>query len=115
VRRPVTILDDPETILPSFDALFERVLRNFTAIGVPKAERVEPLRFDVYLTRAEWLLGCEVPIEVPLFHRGREGWIQEERPVVVRIPPQLPSGTVLEAALPEIANLYLRIQVWAQT
>jgi DnaJ-class molecular chaperone len=36
VPEPLSILRSFETVHPSFDELFERFLRNFTGIGIPK-------------------------------------------------------------------------------
>jgi hypothetical protein len=43
VPEPLSIFRSFETVHPSFDELFERFLRNFTGIGIPKAERVAAL------------------------------------------------------------------------
>src|SRR4029434_2500608 len=43
VREPVTILGNREGIRPSFEAMYDRFLRNFSGIGVPKSEHLESL------------------------------------------------------------------------
>jgi molecular chaperone DnaJ len=69
VREPVTILGDPASVSPSFEAMYDRFLRNFTGIGVPKSEQAEGLNFEVLLTHEEASRGCVVPIGVPVFAR----------------------------------------------
>jgi hypothetical protein len=62
----MSILHDFETIRPSFDALFDRVLRNFTGIEVPKGERIEDLNIEVVLSPLEAARGVVAPIGVPV-------------------------------------------------
>lgn len=69
VRDAVTILGNPEGVFPSFEALHDRFLRNFTGLRVPKSEHVEALDFEVLLTPEEAWHGCVVPIVVPVFQR----------------------------------------------
>ena len=47
---PVSLLPEPMAVRPSFEALAERLVRNFTGLGVPKAERPEGLTVEVLLT-----------------------------------------------------------------
>jgi molecular chaperone DnaJ len=131
VREPVTILANPESIRPSFEAMYDRFLRNFTGIGVTKSERLEGLDFEVVLTPEEAARGCVVPVGVPVFARcpgcrgsGRDwvfacalcqqqGMIENEELLRVRIPPMAPSGTILEIPLRGLGihNFYLRLHV----
>ena len=135
VREPVTILGEPESIRPSFEAMYERFLRNFTGIGVPKSERLEGLDFEVLLDPIEASCGCVVPISVPVFIRcprcggsGRDwelscalcrqqGMIEEVRLLRVRIPPMVPPGCVYEIPLRGLGihNFYLRLHVFVRT
>ena len=135
VRDPVTILGNPEGIFPSFDALYDRFLRNFTGFRVPKSEHVEALDFEVLLTPEEASLGCVVPIGVPVFRRcpncggsGRDwasscaycrqkGMIETEEVVRVRIPRLVPPGAIFELPLGGlgISNLRLRLHVFVAT
>lgn len=128
---PISVLGEPERVGPSYDALIERLIRNFTGVGSAKAERPESLSFELLLTRDEAASGCVVPIGVPAFQRcggcsGRgyrglllcpdcqaEGVVQVERLLRVHVPPGVPSGAILERSLEGlgISNLYLRIQV----
>jgi hypothetical protein len=66
IPEPVSILHDFQTIRPSFDALFDRVLRNFTGIEVPKGERIEDLNIEVVLSPLEAARGVVAPIGVPV-------------------------------------------------
>jgi hypothetical protein len=61
----VWLLGEPLAVRPSFDALLERVSRNFTGIGLPKTEGPEGLTVEVILTPEEAPRGVEVPIAVP--------------------------------------------------
>ena len=135
VRDPVAILGNPESVLPSFEALYERFLRNFTGLRVPKSEQVEALDFEVLLTPEEAWHGCVVPIGVPVFQRcpqcggsGRDwasscaycrqkGMIETEEVVRVRIPRLVPPGSVFELPLYNLGidNLRLRLHVFVAT
>jgi hypothetical protein len=46
----VGLLGEPLAVRPSFDALLERVFRNFTGIGLPKTGGPEGLSVEVILT-----------------------------------------------------------------
>jgi molecular chaperone DnaJ len=127
----VSILDDPGSIRPSFEALRERLMRNFTGVGVPKSEAVEGLNMDLVLTPGEAAQGVVVAIGVPTVHRcpvcdgsgvdwaypcafcGHQGVVTEEEVVRVRIPPLVRPGTILEIPLESlgIRNLFLRFHV----
>lgn len=133
-REVTTIIGDPEGVRPSFEALMDRVLRNFTGVGVPQSERLESLTFEVLLTREEVLRGVTVPIGVPVFERcpdcggsgtdggyactacGSQGWVEREAVARIAIAPMTPPGSVLEVPLHTfgIRNLYLRIYVGLQ-
>ncbi len=134
VRDPVSVLGRPESIRPSFEAMFDRFLRNFTGLRVPKSERLEGLNFEVLLTPEEASRGCVVPIGVPVFSRcpecegsGRnwlfpcvlcqaQGMIETERLVRVEIPPWTRSGAVYELPLQGLGihNFYLRLHVFVE-
>jgi DnaJ-class molecular chaperone len=106
VREPVTILGNREGISPSFEAMYDRFLRNFTGIGVPKSEHLESLNVEVLLTPEEVSRGCVVPVGVPVFSRclqcggsgrdwvfpcaycQRQGMIETEEQLQIRIPPR---------------------------
>jgi molecular chaperone DnaJ len=128
---PVSLLAEPQAVRPSFEALVERLVRNVTGLGVPKAERPEGLTFEVILTPNEALRGVEVPVGVPGVRRcpdcggtgrvwlfpclscGEEGVIATERVIRIPVPPGVRSGSVVEVPLHGIGiyNLYLRLHV----
>jgi molecular chaperone DnaJ len=131
VPQPMSILHDFQTIRPSFDALFDRIFRNFTGIGVTKAERLQDLNIEVILTPMEAVRGLMVPICVPVFRNcqscqgtGRErlfpcvacagqGMIEDYESVSVRIPPMVRDGSVIELPLAGLGlrNFYLRVYI----
>src|SRR3954471_20676519 len=67
IATPLRIFANRDTIRPSFEAMYERMRRNFTQAGVPKAERPEGLNLDVFLTPATAAHGCMVPVGIPTF------------------------------------------------
>jgi DnaJ-class molecular chaperone len=87
------------------DALFARFARNFTGIGVPKAEHLEPLHVRVVVPPEEAARGTTLTLGLPVFERctdcgglGRtlllgcatcagEGVIELERPIRLEVPP----------------------------
>jgi molecular chaperone DnaJ len=135
VREPLTIFGNPEGARPSFEAMYDRFLRNFTGIAVPKSEQAEGLNFEVVLTPEEASRGCVVPIGVPVFTRcpqcggsGRDwvfpcvycqqqGMIENAEVVRIRIPPMAPSGSIYEIALESLGvhNFYLRLHVFVES
>ena len=112
-----SVLRGVQTIQPSFEAVFARMLRNFTGIGVPKRERVEGLTVEVLLSPAEAARGGVVPLGVPVFFpcpvcggSGRDwlfpstycraqGMVEEEETVCIPILPMVREGTILEAPI----------------
>jgi len=130
-REPVWLFAEARAVRPSFDALVDRLFRNFTGVGTPKAERPEALTVEVILTPEEAMRGVTVPIGVPGLERcphcggtGRvwlfpcasceaEGVIAGERVVRVPVPPLIRPGSIIEAPLYElgIKNLYLRLHL----
>lgn len=131
VREPVTILANLDGIRPSFEAMYERFLRNFTGIGVPKSERLESLDFEVLLDPEEAARGCVVPVGVPVFTRcpqcsgsgydwgvpcgycRRHGIIAREALLRIRIPAMTASGSTYEIPLRGLGihDFYLRLHV----
>ncbi len=134
VHEPVTILGNRESIRPSFEAMYDRFLRNFTGIDVPKSEHLESLDFEVLLTAEEAARGCVVPVGVPVFSRcaqcggsghdwvfpcaycQQRGMIESEERLRIRIPPMAPSGSIFEIPLRGLGihNFYLRLQVFVE-
>jgi hypothetical protein len=121
----------PEAFRPSYDALLERLRRNFLGQGVPKAERAEPLDFELILNPEEAQRGLLIPFEIPTFSvccecggLGRygpascaacdgEGRLVEHEAVDVRVPAGVLDDTVIEVSLRSlgIENLWLRVHV----
>ena len=134
IRAPLAVLGQPETIRPSFEAMYERFLRNFTGIGVPKSERLEGLNIEILLTPEEAARGCVLPISVPAFSRcprcrgsgrdwlsgcawcGGQGVIESEEAVRVWIPAMTPPGSILEIPLQGLGihNFFLRLHVFSE-
>jgi molecular chaperone DnaJ len=125
---PVSPFAEPLTVRPSFEALAERLLRNVTGLGTPKAERPEPLTIEIVLDPEEAALGARVPISVPAFERcphcggagqvwlfpcmacREHGFIATERILDITIPAPVRQGAVVDVPLQRfgIRNLYLR-------
>jgi molecular chaperone DnaJ len=128
---PRSLLAEPHAVRPSFDALVDRLFRNFTGIRVPKSERPEGLTFEIILTPDEAMRGVEVPIGVPrgaacpacdgmgrlwLFPCtacGGQAAIVTEEIASVSIPPLVRPDSVFEVPLHGLGihNLYLRLLV----
>lgn len=120
-----------ESVRPSFDETYDRFLRNFTGRGVPKAERLEGLDFDLILSADEATSGGIVRVPVPTFVTcpacggsgvdwllpcglcARQGVVESERRVAVTIAQMTPPGTIIEVPLERIGihNFYLRLHV----
>lgn len=131
IGDPLSLFQDFWTITPSFDALWERMLRNFTGRGVPKSEHAEALNVQVVLSPEEARHGGVIRLGVPVFTPctncagsgyeweficricAGQGMIEREAMVPVRIPPGVFPGTILEIPLSEwgIYNLYLRVHI----
>jgi molecular chaperone DnaJ len=129
--KPVSLLAESLSVRPSFDALVERLFRNFTGIGIPKAERAERLTFELILTPGEAMRGVEVPLALPRVEScyecggigrvwlfpcaccGGQRVIVTERIVRIQIPPQVCPESVIEVPLHGVGirNLYLRLYV----
>lgn len=128
------IFANRDTIRPSFEAMHHRLARNFTQIGVPKAERPAGLNVEVLLTPTESAHGCVVPVGIPTFAHcplcqgsGRNwvspcmrcegtGVMEAEQELRLRIPAMLRSGSVIEVALDSlgIRNFYLRLHIFVE-
>jgi hypothetical protein len=125
------ILGDRESAMPSFAELFDRLQRNFTGLGLPKAERLEPLSFDLVLSPEEAQRGGMLPLEVPAVADARSaggpgydwafpcsgcagsGWVERRRLLRIMLPPRVPSGVVFERELDDLGidKLFLRLRV----
>src|SRR5262245_47207601 len=131
IATRLRIFANRDTIRPSFEAMHERLARNYTQIGVPKAERSAGLNVEVLLTPEEAAHGCVVPVGIPTFAHcplcqgsghdwlslctrcEGEGVVEHEQELRLRIPAMLPSGSVIEVALDPlgIRNFYLRLHI----
>lgn len=131
VPEPLSLLYDFGTISPSFDALYARLLQNFTGRGTPKAARLESLTAEVRLSPYEALQGVLVPVGIPVFVRcaacggsGRDwyalclacqghGMVETAHTIHVRIPPRAWEGAVVEVPLQRLGihNLFLRLYI----
>jgi molecular chaperone DnaJ len=109
--------------------MFDRVMRNFTGIGVPKAERRRALDLELIMSEEEAERGCAVSIGVPTSAEcvacggsgrqwlypckpcGESGFVEDELPVTIRIPPLVADGTIFEIPLDALGvhNLALRL------
>jgi DnaJ-class molecular chaperone len=130
-----SLVDARDTVRPSFDALYDRFLRNFTGRGVTKAERPQAIDFDLVLTADEAARGGVVRVPVPVFaicprcggsgHDwlfpcdgcGRAGVVESERLAAIEIAPRTRPGTILEGRLDGLGihNLFLRLHVSVAT
>jgi DnaJ-class molecular chaperone len=131
VSQPLDVFGAPEEVRPSLDALFERMLRNFTGRGVPKAERPEAITCEVLLTPEEARRGGVLPIRFPAFEPcaacggtgdtmlfpcldcSASGIVEVPATVRIRIPPRVASGSRFTASLSGmgIRNLVLEVLI----
>lgn len=129
--EPISLFANTFAVHPSFDALAERLLRNFAGLAVPKAEKPEALSVEVILSREEAIRGGVFFIGVPVHDTcdacggsgsnwpfpcricGGEGLLSRVQPVQIRIPQELRLGLVPEMSLEAlgIGNLFLRVRL----
>lgn len=129
--EPVSTLRGFHTFQPSFESLLNRFRRNFTGIGVPKAERLEALNVEVVLSPNEALRGGVIPLGVPVFYPcsvcggsghdwvfpctycHQQGIIEEEGLIRIRIPPMVSDGTIVEVPIRGLGihNFYVRLYI----
>ena len=116
---------------PSIEEIFERLLRNFSGVHVPKSERLRPLDLDLIVSQDEVSTGGTIVIAVPVFHAcevcqgsardwlypclscGRTGIVEHEDQVRIAIPPMLHSDSIFEIPIRGLGihNLYLRVRI----
>ena len=125
----VSMMEDYQHAWPSFDGLYQQFLKDFTGMGAPNAVRAEELNFEVILTADEARHGGVISVQVPTYYRcslcrgsGRwmfpcfdcqgSGLIETHSPVNIRFPPEVRSGTVIEALLSESGNDKLHIRLY---
>jgi molecular chaperone DnaJ len=129
--EPRSIFADIHSVHPSSEALKERLLRNFTGLGIPKAEKAERLFVEVVLTPEEAAQGGLLSIGIPAYEVCRdcggtgndwlfpclrcrgEGTLSRMQPLDVRIPQSLKLGVMPEVSLEALGinNLFLKIRL----
>ena len=129
--RGGALLDDRDSVHPSFGEVHDRFLRNYTGRGVPKGERLESIDLDLVLTRGEAARGGVIHVPVPVFVTCRacggsgQGWLlpcpvcdrqgilEGERLAPIELPPMTRSGTLFEVPLLGLGihNFFLRLRV----
>jgi DnaJ-class molecular chaperone len=132
-RAPVSIFDATETVRPSFEAMYDRHLRNVTGVGTRKSEHLEGLNVEVVLTHEEARQGGVLSIGVPgircpycggsgcdwLFpclSCQQQGMIEDEEIICIRIPAMARSGSIYEMPLQGLGihNFHLRLHVFVE-
>jgi molecular chaperone DnaJ len=63
--KEIDLQDSFATFLPSYEALFERIWKNFTSVSAPKSEKIESLTCEIILTPEEALRGGKIRLMVP--------------------------------------------------
>lgn len=129
--EPRSIFADMHAVHPSFEALADRLLRNFTGRHVPKAERPERLSIEVILTPEEAAHGGYLSIGIPVdeicyvcggtgsdglfpcLHCRGEGTVSKMQPVQIRVPQALRLGLTPKASLETLGinNLFLDLRI----
>ncbi len=129
--EPRSIFADIHSVHPSYEALEMRLSRNFTGLGIPKAERPEGLSVEVILTPEEAAQGGFLSIGIPAYEVCRdcggtgnnwlfpcllcrgEGTVSRMQPLDVRIPQSLKLGVMPEVSLEALGinNLFLKIRL----
>jgi DnaJ-class molecular chaperone len=131
VSEPVPLTGEAELVRPSYEALLDRILRNFAGEAASKAEQPEPLNFELILSTREAARGVVIPFEVPALSicdrcagAGRtprgvcgrcagEGRVVNKRTLDLGIPPGVRDGDSIEVSLEPLGveNLWLRVLV----
>jgi DnaJ-class molecular chaperone len=131
ISEPISLLRNFQTVRPSAHQLLERIVRNFTGIGVPKGEQLQGLNLEIVLSPGEARRGGIAEIEVPVFspcpfcggsgeewlfpcsHCRGQGMVEDEETVKIRIPPMVKDGAIFELPLRDLGihNLYLRLYI----
>jgi DnaJ-class molecular chaperone len=129
--EPRSIFADIHSVHPSYEALEERFLRNFTGLGIPKAEKPEGLSVEVILTPEDAAQAGFLSIGIPAYEVCRdcggtgndwlfpcsscrgEGTISRMQPLDIRIPQSLKLGAMAEVSLEALGinNLFLKIRL----
>ena len=131
VSEPLSVLHGFQEIQPSVEALVERLLRNFTGLGISKGEQREGLLVEILLTPEEAMSGGILPLGIPIFSpcsvcggSGRawlfrctycreQGMVEEEKIVRIHLPPRVSDGTIVEMPIGGLGihNFYLRLAI----
>ena len=128
VPEPIEVQGEPEMVRPSFEAVLQRLARNFTGIGLPKWEHLAGFDIGVILTRLEASKGMVLPLAVPTLREcpwcggvggtalpcpscNGVGTVEHQGIVRVRIAPGVRDGDVVAVSLGQIGirNLFLRV------
>lgn len=122
-----SILSDAKSVHPSYDAMWARLLRNFTNVGTPKSEHAENLNVQVRLA-ADQTVPETFDMGVPAFSlcpacRGRAfawpfrcahcdglGRVEEVLPMRVAVPRRIPAEVQRSLDAFGITNFYMSIQ-----
>jgi molecular chaperone DnaJ len=130
-REPRSIFADMHAVHPSFEALAERLMRNFTGWGVPKAEKPEALSLELIFTPEEAARGGVLSIGIPVhevcgacsgsgndslflcLHCRGKGTVSRVRPVQIRVPQSLSLEAVPDVSLQTLGinNLFLSLRI----
>ena len=125
VDEPASILQDHDAAYPSFDEIYERLLRNFTGRAIPKSEHAENLAVQVQVAK-EPIARSTVQIGIPTYpvcpvcRGGQAAWpfgcqhcdgghVENVRSMEVRIPPRMPSEVQSSLDVVGIRNFYLTV------
>ena len=135
IPEPISIMRDFQAVRPSFEEMFDRLVRNFTGIRVPKGERIQELNVEVILTPDEASTGGTASLAVPVFytcpfcggsgqdwlfpciHCWEQGIVEDEETVKIRISAMVKDGTIYEIPLKGLGihNFHLRVHVRIDT
>jgi DnaJ-class molecular chaperone len=125
--RPVSILQDRDTAHPSFDEIYERLLRNFTGQRIPKSEHEENLTVHVRVA-PERMTGPTVQVGIPAYpvcpvcRGGQHAWpfrcgycdavgrVESVRSMELRVPPNMRSEAQSSLEVVGIRNFYLTVR-----
>jgi molecular chaperone DnaJ len=131
IPEKMSVLHDFRSLRPSFESLFDRLVRNFTGEGIPKGERVESLNVEAILSPSEAARGGVVSMGIPVFYEcsqcggtGRDwlfpcmkcnaqGIMEAEETVKVPIPPMVPDRAIIELPIQGLGihNFYLCLHI----
>jgi DnaJ-class molecular chaperone len=123
------LFEEPASITPSFEALRERLWRNFTGYRVPKSEHVEPLNMDLVLSPQQAARGMALHVEIPTLHPcpdcggsgidwglpcercAEGGMVFEDETVMLPLAPPIPARATREMPLEPLGIRNLRLCV----